>query len=259
MKYLLIILLASCSILKSKVDQDVIIDVIDDVHQAKINGDKAVIIFDLDDTLFSTRSRTMRIIQEFTSLPQKIDLYPDDIENLRKIKKKQIEYKLADTFKLIKIKNDKMLKDMQKFWKARFFTNKYIASDKQIKGASYYVNRLRNMGAHVIYLTGRDRPRMEKGTRKLLISNDFPTTNGTTLLMKPNKNISDKKFKRVVFEKVEKYGNVLAVFENEAENLNMMAEYFPDARIIFLDTISKSEPEILTSRAVWIRNYKLKH
>lgn len=259
MKILLILLITGCSILGNKQDQDIIIDVIDDVHQAKIDGEKAVVIFDLDDTLFSTRSRTLKIIREFVKIPEMRALYKDDIENLEKIKKKQIEYKMADTFKLIKIKNDKLLKKLMTFWQERIFTNKYIASDRQIKGASYYVNRLRNLGAHVIYLTGRDRPRMEKGTRKLLIDNNFPTSNGSTLLMKPNKDISDKKFKQVVFSKVEKYGKVLAVFENEAENLNMMADYFPKAKIIFLDTISKSEPSTLTKKAVWIKHFKLKH
>ena len=53
-------------------------------------------------------------------------------------------------------------------------------------------------------------------------------------------------------------GTVIAVFENEPKNLNLMADRFPQAEAVFLDSNHSPNAVPVDARASWIRSYDSK-
>ena len=84
---------------------------------------------------------------------------------------------------------------------------------------------LTNAGAKIVYLTGRDIPRMHDGTVISLARNRFPmNASEAELIMKPDPKIDDLEFKKAQMARIAKMGEVIGVFENEPANLNAMAD-----------------------------------
>jgi hypothetical protein len=97
---------------------------------------------------------------------------------------------------------------------------------------------LARAGAKIVYLTGRDIPRMELGTKANLIRNRFPMDpDHAELIMKPDPKMDDLKFKESQYSIIAAMGEVEGAFENEPANINSMADAFPNAQAIFLDTV----------------------
>ena len=98
-------------------------------------------------------------------------------------------------------------------------------------------------GAHVVYLTGRDEPNMHDCTVRSLHSNGLPLGERATLMLKPDKSISDVTFKEATFGNIESLGVIVAGFDNEPANINAMAKKFPAAHIVFIDTRHFKKPD----------------
>lgn len=226
------------------------------VEQASNQGKQAVVIFDLDDTLINTRERNLRILRDFASQPEIQASHPEEAQKILHIRLNEIKYLLGDTLKGIGITDEALLKNASDFWLARFFTNEYCALDKQNLGAAKYARRLARAGAKIVYLTGRDVPRMETGTIENLKKNNFPgvETQGL-LMMKPTAQMDDLQFKKESFVKIAEMGEVVGVFENEPANINAMAEAFPDATAVFLDTIHSPKPDIPATGISWVKDF----
>ncbi len=230
--------------------------IIDRAQELKAQGKSSVVLFDLDDTLVSTQERSLRILREFASQPEIQRVFPES-SRLFLLKETDIQYELALTFKNIGIANKDLLKAASTFWMQRFFTNAYCSKDKALAGAKIYLHRLIAAGAKVVYLTGRDAPGMELGTRANLVRNNFPHHPSQALLMmKPDKSIDDLIFKTQAFTQVAEMGEVIGVFENEPANLNAMAKAFPQAKAMFVDTIHSPKPDRPVEGAIWIKNYQ---
>jgi hypothetical protein len=61
--------------------------------------------------------------------------------------------------------------------------------------------------------------------------------------MKPQPDQPDLDFKQEALARIEQLGSVIATFENELRNLNMMAEVFPDALLYHRQTLqSPNQP-----------------
>jgi hypothetical protein len=209
--------------------------VIEQVKQVRALGKQPVVMFDLDDTLINTRERTLRIIQDFA---KQTELLPEDAQKLAALKIENIRFLMSDTLKEQGVLNPALAKNLGDFWASRFFTNEYSANDKQNPGAALYVREIVKAGAKVVYLTGRDAPRMQVGTLENLRKQGFPVNSSAALLMmKPNNSVDDLAFKRESFTQVAAMGEMIGVFENEPANVNAMADAFPAATAIFLDTI----------------------
>ncbi len=232
--------------------------IIEQARELKAQGKLSVVLFDLDDTLVSTQERSLRILKEFASQAEIQNAFPDSLK-LFSLKETDINYELALTFRKIGIENAELLKAASAFWAQRFFTSTYCSKDKALSGSADYLHQLIEAGAKVVYLTGRDAPGMELGTRANLVRNHFPHHPSQALLMmKPDKSIDDLVFKTQAFSQVAEMGEVIGVFENEPANLNAMTKAFPKAKAVFVDTIHSPKPDRPVEGTIWIKNYQSK-
>lgn len=219
-------------------------------------SEKPVVLFDIDDTLTDTRDRTLSILQEFISEPEIIEEYSSEVDTMKDLSLKSVFFEVEDTFDFLKINNPEFRKTAKEYWLKRFFSNEYVSIDREIPGAKDYLNELQSEGAKIVYLTGRDEPRMKQGTIAGLRRNGFPLDSHTRLLMKPNKELPDLEYKKKAFEEVAAMGEVIAVFENEPANINAMHAYFTHATAVFVDTQHSKKPIVPENGIVWIGNYK---
>src|SRR5690606_29410904 len=108
------------------------------------------------------------------------------------------------------------LKSAEFFWFERFFTSEYLQFDHPYSGAPEFVQKLVDLGAQVVYLTGRDEPNMGEGTRKNLIRDRFPwNVSNTHLMMKPSFEMPDLEYKQSAAGFLRENGVLVASFENE--------------------------------------------
>jgi len=226
--------------------------------EAKVvhSEDIPVVIFDLDDTLFDSRTRKFQIFREFASQAEIKRDYPFSSATVMSLGVEDHLYGVEDTLTQVGVRDDEFVQGAKQHWVERFFTNTYVATDLPIKGAVEYVNRLHRKGAVIVYLTGRDIPNMEVGTRTSLIKHGFPIDEGDThLFMKPDKKIADADYKGAAIEDIRELGKIVAVFENEPRNINLMAEAFPNATAVFLDTLHSSKPDVPNDGIEFIKHY----
>lgn len=230
--------------------------VLDQVRLVKKQGARPVVIMDLDDTLIDTGERNLRIFQEFAAQASVQRDYPADAAKISAVKLEQIKYLTDDTLNGIGVTDKAVQKLVSEFWLARFFTNAYCGLDVAILGAPAYARALERAGAKIVYLTGRDAPRMYDGTVQSLKANSFPLVGAIAdLIMKPDAKMDDLTFKKDAFARIQQMGEVVAVFENEPANVNAMADAFPSAIGVFLDTKHSPKPDVPHDRIAWVKNF----
>ena len=88
-----------------------------------------------------------------------------------------------------------------------------------------------------------------------MASNGF--SDRAVLMMKPDPQIPDVDFKRDAVAGVAGLGEVVAVFENEPANLNVLLAGFPRARGVFLDTIHSTRPDQPSEAAAQVADFRL--
>ncbi len=200
----------------------------------------SIVIFDLDDTLFSTADRHLRILAEFAALIETQDSRAAGI--LRGIAREKLRYAITDTAKDHGLE-DALAKDLRDFWFARFFKNPYLLEDTIIPGGPEYAAEVVKRGGRAFYMTGRDEG-MRKGTEASLLRHGFPEPNGTgaTLVLKPRFDTPDFAFKNEALHKIAEMGAVVGSFENEPIHVNLFIERFPKARHFLLETKHSGKP-----------------
>ena len=220
-------------------------------------GQTPVVIFDLDDTLINTRERNLRILRDLAAEPATLSRFPAAAERLAEIGPRNIRYLLKDTLATLQLTDEAFVEAANNYWLAHFFTNAYCAHDRPNPGAARYVRWLVNEGATVVYLTGRDTPRMGKGTASNLRELGFPIDGPKAILMmKPSAQGDDLAFKISRFQTIAQLGVVVAAFENEPANINAFQTGYPDALMIFLDTIHSPKPDTPNSMVHWVRDFE---
>ena len=209
------------------------------VRTQKVLDDKKlpVLIFDLDSTLFHVSPRSFEILKswiESSSISILPNLTTDDmgysIEDVWV--KRGLSTETGESFK--------HLKEAKEFWRKRFFSNEFIHHDEAHPGALQFVKRLHEMGAKIVYLTGRDVPLMAFGTVDHLRNQGFPVeVERTRLILKPKRSMDDLVFKADVCKTASEWGEVVASFENEPKNLVAMQKALgPKTMHIFFESVS---------------------
>ena len=236
---------------------EILTEIQNKVKEALEEGRRPVVIFDLDDTLINTRDRNLRILKNFIAQQDIQNRFPNETALVRDIQLSNLKYLLNDTLKSIGVTNENFLKEANAFWLERFFTNEYCKDDLPMVGAVNYVQWLYEAGATIVYLTGRDEPRMGEGTRANLRVKNFPLSDpeDNILMMKPNKDMDDLAFKVGAFDTIATLGDVVAAFENEPANINALQKRFPDGRMVFVDTIHSPKPDVPAGGIFWIRDF----
>ena len=183
--------------------------------------------------------------------------YPLQINKLGQIKFDAIEYSIIDTLINLGISNESFINEVQSFWKQRFFSNEYVKKDWPVEGALKYVTDLYFSGATIVHLTGRD-DSMREGTLKSLRGRGFPLNHedGSTILITKEKfEIPDAEYKQAAFKQIERLGEVVAMFENEPKNINLMVDHFKNAIPVFLDIKHSPAPVKPYASIVKIKNF----
>lgn len=215
---------------------------------------QAIVVFDLDDTLFSTSDRHLRILGEFAAAIETQDARAAGI--LRGIARESLRYSIADTAKDHGL-NEKLAKDLRDFWFARFFKNPYLLEDTIIPGGPEFAAEVINRGGRSFYMTGRDEG-MREGTEASLLRHGFPDPDGrrATLVLKPRFDTPDFAFKNEALHAVGEMGAVVGSFENEPAHVNLFVERFPKARHFLLETKHSGKPVELHASAYRIKDFR---
>lgn len=197
-------------------------------------GKNPVVVLDLDHTLFDNGPRTCEILLEYALWHNRQDLGEAVIGlgNLR-----NLPYLFKDIVNLafkVQIPSDLDLDEIGKFWKERFFHDEYLKYDVPIEGAAEFARGIRLEGAHLVYLTGRDRPNMMEGTVRSLGFHGFPVPGDrrVTLILKPSFNEPDEDFKRDAVSQIGGMGDVVGFIDNEPAMCQIFRDAFPRAVII---------------------------
>ncbi len=217
------------------------------VTEVRAAGKTPIVLLDLDSTLYEVGPRTHRILQEWLDTPE-CTQFPNVRRELERLEHEHVGYSLKDTFSALGMSADESevqeaISVIKKFWQERFFSSAYLTYDKAYPGAPEFVREVHQMGAFIVYLTGRDEPGMGDGTRAMLIRDGFPwNTERTHLLLKPAYGLSDLEHKVGAAKFIRAHGELIASFENEPPNLVAIYDQFPEAMHVFVETVSSDHP-----------------
>jgi hypothetical protein len=164
---------------------------------ARHAGLKSLAVFDLDSTLFDVAPRLEKILKDFALDPQHQKMYPQPISVFSKLQILKKDWGLQDSLARAGLdgKHPEFEKALRQFWRKHFFSNEYLHFDQPYQGAVAYVRALHDAGTEIVYLTGRDVARMQKGSQETLIKWDFPLDQKAQLVLKPQKELDDAEFK----------------------------------------------------------------
>lgn len=235
-----------------------IVDVVaGEVERVVAAGQLPVVIFDLDDTLFETRTRSAAIIREFGE--------QNGDARLRAARNEHVRFGLEDTLAEVGLTAAEISGDLgrqvRRFWSPRFFNGTHYHHDTPLLGSVAYVNRLHGLGAKVVYLTGRKTGAKAPSLEALRVAG-FPTGERTTIFVKPDPVPGQPKLETAEWKGLETrtsilpMGTLVAAFDNEPVNVNALRESVPaTAHVVFLDTLYKPDSPALLGEVVTIRDY----
>lgn len=224
-------------------------------------GKRPVVIFDLDSTLFNVSNRSFQILKEWLNHEETSQFDHTKIK-LSTLSIDDMEYSLEDVWEKKNIPTDKdpykaHLSHAKQFWRKRFFSNHYVHHDDLTPGSREYVTKLYEMGATIVYLTGRDIPLMAFGTFDQLKTHGFPIeADRTRLILKPKRHLDDLDFKTGIAKTVSGWGEVVGNFENEPKNLVAMTQVLPTSTMnVFIESVSSEHPAPAGNGLYRIRNF----
>jgi hypothetical protein len=202
-----------------------------------------LVIFDLDGTLLDNRTRTLRILRDFTE--EHGHRFPPLFEAVAALTADDLGYDARDALRERGFDDADCFSAFFSYWMERFFTDGFVVRDRALPGAVAFVQACWDRGAQIYYLTGRHVGGMEHGTAKSLTGLGFPMWHGrVSLHLKPSFDVGDAEFKSGAIDEIRSmHGIVVASFENEPGHANLLAASFPEATAFLLNTgHSKAAP-----------------
>ncbi|MCO4745845.1 MAG: hypothetical protein KC912_13710 [Proteobacteria bacterium] len=209
--------------------------ILDRVRSERQAGRVALVLFDIDSTLVSTKPRNAAIAREFAKLGGSI--HPG-VAELATVTADEMGWLVSDALRARGCEDEKVLQHLMDFWATRFFNGASLANDVPVPGAVEFATAVHEAGGLVYYLTGRDAPNMGQGTVESLGRLGFPLWRGRVVLhLKPTRSLGDREYKRAALDDVRSHlATVVATFENDPGNANLFAEAFPDAVHVWMQT-----------------------
>jgi hypothetical protein len=220
--------------------------------RASAQGEKGVLIFDLDSTVFDNRPRQARILREYGA---QAGLKPLEACQAFHVTDGWNLLGAMVTLGLSEADAQAQLKPFRKFWGARFFTSAYCEDDIEVVGAPRFLAACVATGAQVAYVTGRYEE-MRPGTLLAMTRCGLPLPGGkVSLVMKPRLRDSDDEFKRTAHAGLAAQGMVVAAFDNEPIHANDYARRFPEALVVHLATDDSGREKTLLPGVVSIPHF----
>ena len=217
-------------------------------------GPSAVLIFDLDSTVFDNRPRQARIVREYGAA--------HGLQALTRCQPLHFVsgWSLQAAAEAVGVDAEayqRFGKDLKRFWFHRFFTSDYCRDDIEVVGAPRYLQALLATGVRVTYVTGRHEE-MREGTLACLAKCGMPVPGqapGVALLMKPTLREDDDAYKHAARLVLEAEGELLAAFDNEPMHINGYARHFPGALAVHLATDHSGRPVELEPQVISIPHF----
>ncbi len=230
--------------------------VLDNVRNAYNRGERPIVVFDIEGTLFDNRSRILQILREYGDKELKT-VRPQAAQILGSLTVAQIQYMLPDTLKAAGVTEEAVINNAAIFWSERFFTDDYLRYDTPNQGAIRFVRDLYSNGARIVYVTGRDAQRQLLGTVKQLRDNGFPIgIQGSELIMRPTPQTQDAVFKQQITNYLRQYGKIIAAFDTEPANANVYRRAFPDATCIIYNAPRAPNPPPLLPNILALASFE---
>ncbi len=240
------------------ISASILLDKVKSRVETKNEQTRLVSVFDLDATLFDNRPRIMKILKD--TVTENEDKVPDGTEELiDSIQPEKMHYLVKETLITAGLEDEELLDFFFEEWWKRFFTNKYVVCDIPTSGSQQFVESILEMDVSIIYLTGRDTPGMRQGTLASLKEHGFPVPDDKNvyLITKPTFEETDLLFKQNAIEQIKQIGEVLLTFDNEPKMNNVLAESFPEAINVFLDTMHSPDIEPLKPGILILNSFQL--
>lgn len=228
-----------------------VVTTVEDLTRRQVSS---VVIFDLDATLIDNRPRTARILREiaeyfYTETPQlnRVVARSDDLS--------LVAYSVTDTLANLGVTDPDEIALIEDEWRKRFFTDFHQQFDHPLRGAKQFVEDVHRAGATICYLTGRD-VSMLVGMTESLRRFGFPVgVLGTMTIVKTDLSLGDEQFKQETADYLKRLGTIVATFENEPANANMLAREFPYADTFLLLTQCRPDAPPPGESVVRIRDF----
>ncbi|WP_413290254.1 HAD family hydrolase [Bdellovibrio sp. HCB337] len=210
------------------------------IEEFQNQGQQSLAVFDLDSTLFDVSPRVERILLEFAADPVNQKRFPEQIPLLKDIRTYRKDWGFQNALQRAGLDghHPELQEAVRDFWYTRFFSNEYLQYDLPYDGAVEYVNACANLGAEVVYLTGRDVHRMGSGSALTMKRWGFPLDDRQTrLVLKPHKSMDDAEFKTDWFAALpeKQYADVW-FFENEPVNIHHLRAQLPHVNVVFFES-----------------------
>lgn len=213
----------------------------------------SLVVFDLDSTLFDLAIRVTAILDRYARSAEKQARFPLECDALKRIEIRKGDWGLNEPLSRLGIEastHAEFVNDVQAAWARGFFSNDFLQHDLPLPGAVQFVRDVLDAGSHVVYLTGRDIPRMETGTRRSLIGTGFPLNESSArMVLKPTAEMDDAKFKVDEIVGYQARYKQIWLFENEPVNINAVAKRCPDVKMVFVDTCHSGTEDVHASIA----------
>lgn len=221
--------------------------ILESLRTIKRQGQKSLVVFDLDSTLFDVGPRVERILLDFASVPLHQKRFPEQVRLLKNYKTMRSDWAIETGLARIGLDgvHPEFQEAVKEYWKKNFFSNHYLQFDSLYDGALEFVKEVDQAGAEIAYLTGRDVERMGVGSEEILRQWDFPLHEKAQLVLKPHRSMDDAQFKTDWFIEADKQGyQKIYFFENEPVNLHLLVQFCPHVEMIFFESThsGKAEP-----------------
>ena len=207
------------------------------VKLAQKQAKATAFVFDLDSTLFCTKWRTEKILLDSLSHVPKEKCSKEIMERIKQIEIAPTDWDLEGIF----IKHgldlrEPCLKEVQKYWDKYFFRNEYLQADRPYPGAPDFLNKLKQAGGSIFYLSARSDKHMREGSLSSLKKWKFPLEDSTHLILKEELDPADSFYKTKELEKLSKQYSSICFFENEPVILDSVSKQLPQIRIFWMNS-----------------------
>jgi hypothetical protein len=209
-------------------------------HLALIEKSNPLIIFDLDSTLFDVAPRLEKVLIDIALEPVMKEKFPTVVPHFKNIKTERRDWGFVEVLHRAGVEHDNLdlFKTVRGLWIEKFFSNEYIHFDVPYQGSVDFVRKIEKLDIPIVYLTGRDVKRMERGSREVLLKWDFPLDDKMSrLVLKPERSMDDALFKRDwIHDHMINSNSPVFLFENEPVNINLIAKELPQVELVFFDS-----------------------
>jgi FMN phosphatase YigB (HAD superfamily) len=198
---------------------------------------KVAVIFDLDSTLFSVSPRTQTILRELSKDVNFRERYAANAAILEAIEVLPTDWGIREVLVRQKLEwSSAFAEEVRLYWRKHFFSSPLLDHDEIYPLADEYVRHLKELGADIMYLTGRNESAMKIGTLRVLKRFGFPLDSETFLMMKPSDVETDESFKTTVLKEIAPHYDHVWFFENEPVIIQDVRRELPMVRIVWVDS-----------------------